>query len=103
MELIAGGAHHGKLRNTTGRVIDRRDVLNRLPSEQPGDLTLVALDMTAWKVADNIIHIRYELERTLAGHAGPQRSKRTSLWRREQDEWVMLFHQGTIILSEVGS
>ena len=86
-----------------GRSIDKRDVLNRLPTEQPGDLTLVALDMTAWEVADGIVHIVYDLEKTVPGLIEPQRSKRTSLWRRERDTWVMLFHQGTIILSEVRS
>ena len=78
-----------------GRVIDKSDVLRRLPQERLHELRLVALDMTARPVADAIIHITYELVKTAAGHEGPQRSARTSLWRQERTNWVMFFHQGT--------
>ena len=78
-----------------GRVIDKSEVLRRLPLERLDELRLVALDMAARPVSKTIVHVTYDLEKTVAGHAGPQRSARTSLWRQERTNWVMFFHQGT--------
>ena len=76
-----------------GTVCGKQDVLDALQREvaQPRLLS----DAQVTRLAEDVIFVRYRLERRAAGAATAQHSRRSSIWRRDQGEWRIWFHQGT--------
>lgn len=72
----------------------RSTILDRLAT-QPQDL----MDTQGWQVtdfdvrrlSDDIYLATYQLDQV------GRLSRRSTLWRREQGDWVLLYHQGTLI------
>ena len=75
----------------SGRVWDREGIVAALAAD-PGEAAR-ASDLTARFVADGVVLVTYRAD----GIRGP--SLRSTLWRRGEDGWRALFHQGTPLTS----
>jgi hypothetical protein len=80
----------------SGRRIDKQRVLQELPAEAAGT-RYRAMDLQACLLAPDLAQLRYRSERRDGTGAPPRQAWRSSLWRRRDGEWRMLFHQGTPI------
>lgn len=80
----------------SGRRIDRQALLQELPAEA-GAVRYRAFDLQAWLPAPDLAQLRYRSERRDGDDAPVRHALRSSLWRRRDGEWRMLFHQGTPI------
>jgi len=80
----------------SGQRIDKRRVLQELPAEAAG-ARYCAVDLQACLLAPDLAQLRYRSERRDGTGAPPRQAWRSSLWRRRDGEWRMLFHQGTPI------
>lgn len=76
----------------SGNVYNKNDILNALPSEETNHYVMSQFDMLG--LSDNIILVTYTLsERS-------RRTKRASIWKLINNEWALIFHQGTIMQHE---
>lgn len=82
----------------SGRCLDRQALLQELPAEA-GAVRYRAFDLQAWLPASDLAQVRYRSERRDGDYDGApvRHALRSSLWRRRDGEWRMLFHQGTPI------
>ncbi len=75
---------------SSGRTWNKSEVLEELPSQGP----LADTELTNFEeleLGGEHVLVKYLLD------SGGVRSLRTSIWRRKNDGWEMLFHQGTRI------
>jgi len=72
----------------SGRTFDKAAIVQSLSNEteQLPKLTIAGFQLVP--LSENLVQARYSIL-----ESGTLRS---SLWRKESDEWVMFFHQGTI-------
>lgn len=80
----------------SGRCLDRQALLQELPAEA-GAVRYRAFDLQAWLPAPDLAQLRYRSERRDGDGTPVRHALRSSLWRRRDGEWRMLFHQGTPI------
>lgn len=77
----------------SGAVYDREFVietlLERYQSPEPDDL--VCSDFTIRQLADDLYQLNYILQQP------NRRTRRTTLWRKTNEAWRIVFHQGTVI------
>lgn len=80
---------------TSGVVYDRLATLSALQSGSLDDQTIEMRQRTATAISEDVVLLTYQaLKRDRLG-AEVSRSLRSSLWRRTDGCWSMLFHQGT--------
>ena len=77
----------------TGRSFGKADVLARLPTETPPEIT--QQDFTCRVLADGLAQLTYRATIQRDEQAGPSYSMRSSLYRFNGENWQMIFHQGT--------
>ncbi|NVD72669.1 DUF4440 domain-containing protein [Duganella sp. BJB488] len=77
----------------SGAVYDREFVietlLERYQSPEPDDL--VCSDFTIRQLARGLYQLNYVLQQP------GRRTRRTTLWRKTNEAWQIVFHQGTVI------
>ncbi|MYN18214.1 DUF4440 domain-containing protein [Rugamonas sp. FT107W] len=77
----------------SGAVYDRNFViatlLERYQSPEPDDL--VCSDFTIRQLAHGLYQLNYVLQQP------GRRTRRTTLWRKTNEAWQIVFHQGTVI------
>jgi hypothetical protein len=78
----------------SGQIYDKKDILERLPMGPA--ITYHLDDFQCIQLADNIIQTRFKTVRINVDNTTTT-SLRTSLWRKNNDDWQMIFHQGTPI------
>lgn len=71
----------------SGRMWDRSDVLSDLPDTPVFDGPRTVSDATLLEVAPGVALLTYRIAET--------GTRRSSLWRRDETGWRMVFHQGT--------
>ncbi len=71
---------------SSGRVWDRDSVMAGIGEDSDA---IVASDVVAHRLADQVVLVTYTTQR------GEQRARRSSLWVRRDDAWLLRFHQGT--------
>ncbi len=71
---------------SSGRVWDRESVMIGISEDTA---TIMASDVAAHQLADDVVLVTYTTQR------GDQRARRSSLWVRQDDKWLLRFHQGT--------
>jgi hypothetical protein len=74
---------------SSGRIFNKQVILKRLPSEQTMKMTLSHFEMKL--LAPNVVQTTFQLYK----HETKQHSLRSSIWKRNEDHWQMVFHQGT--------
>lgn len=70
----------------------RKEIIDLLVAE--GDDSperIAATDVDAARLAEDLIQVTYLTE------TGGKRARRSSLWRRVGERWLVYFHQGTLI------
>jgi hypothetical protein len=77
---------------SSGKVYTKSDVLERLPASSP--LKYVLSSFEVFELAEDLVQTRFvtDRENTDGGHTV---SLRSSLWKIENGDWKMYFHQGT--------
>lgn len=75
----------------SGRVWPRTAVLDALEQEDGDGDPIEDVEMTGRRLADDLILLTYVSDRR------GRRARRTSIWRRGQDGWRILHHQGTLL------
>src|SRR5262245_49408140 len=78
---------------SSGRVIDRSDVLAAMPLDSPYRFAIS--DFSARSLRDEIVLTTYRLSVQMSEHADVQVTLRSSIWVRRDGRWQMVFHQGT--------
>ena len=76
----------------SGNRWSRETIIELLTGESDGPPEpITATELTATRLADDLIQVTYLTE------TGGRRARRSSLWRRAGDRWLIYFHQGTLI------
>ena len=75
----------------SGRVWDLPGALELLANEARNDEEIQVTDLTGRVVADGVILMRWDC--FVAG----RRTRRTSVWRRDEEGWRQVHHQGTVL------
>lgn len=77
---------------SSGAIYSKEQILEGLQSEVP--LNYSVADFRVAEIADGVFLATY---RTLARSPASTRmqARRSSIWRQVEDQWQMLFHQGT--------
>jgi len=78
---------------SSGSLWTREDILKRLPAEQ-GSAKIESTNFKATVLAPEVVLITYISIRTEADIK--TEFLRSSIWRKNSDEWQMEFHQGTV-------
>lgn len=78
----------------SGLVYDKSIILERLPKGNSPTYTLYDFDFAI--LSENIIQTRFKTDNVNLDGIKIS-SLRTSLWRRNNNEWQIFFHQGTPI------
>jgi hypothetical protein len=76
----------------SGHVWDLTSTLEMLASEPEDEEEIQVIELSGRTIADGFILARWD-----SLHGG-RRARRTSLWRREEDGWRLVHHQGTLLL-----
>lgn len=77
----------------SSRVYDREDAVSMLAGGASARRSIEAFEARA--VAADVVLVTYQAVRFGEDGAPAARSRRSSLWRREEGRWRMVFHQGT--------
>jgi hypothetical protein len=74
-----------------GRIYDRETVMEPLlkPYRSPGPHDWPCRDFRLRQLGAELYQIAYILEET------GRRTRRSTLWRRQEDAWKIVFHKGT--------
>jgi hypothetical protein len=78
---------------SSGRVYDKRGVIDLLRGEDPVQLAMS--DFTARRLAETVVLVTYRSTRHGPADAPAARSLRSSIWKLIEGQWQMVFHQGT--------
>jgi len=79
---------------SSGRVFDKRQIIESLKSETPVRRTLV--DFKTLLLAPGVVLATYRVIRHEGLDAESTYSLRSSVWKLIDDRWQMVFHQGTL-------
>jgi hypothetical protein len=78
---------------SSGRMFGKKRILALLRNETPVKRSLSRFGAMA--LSENIVLVRYRATRRI-GRGRSVRSLRSSIWRRTNGQWRMVFHQGTL-------
>ncbi|WP_337842453.1 DUF4440 domain-containing protein [Rheinheimera sp.] len=81
--------------NAAGLLYGKQNVLQRLPDEQPPQIQAGHYQLR-W-LGPGHAQLLYQAIVTRVG-AEPAYSQRCSIWRCQQQQWQMIYHQGTLCL-----
>jgi hypothetical protein len=73
----------------SGKIYDKKNILLHLPLEQNNDPVGKIIDFEIYQISENLIRAHYNLEEKT------RRTMRTSIWKRQHNNYQMIFHQGT--------
>jgi hypothetical protein len=72
---------------SSGRIYDKDQIIGQLQQESGEESLRTVSDFTDRELADGLILVTYRIIET--------RTVRSSIWKRTNSEWRMVFHQGT--------
>lgn len=73
----------------SGKIYDKKSILSRLPLEQNDAPLGKVINFETYQISENLIRANYTLEEKT------RRTLRTSIWKRQHNNYQMIFHQGT--------
>jgi hypothetical protein len=85
----------------SGRVFDKRQIIDALRDQPPMDLWLE--DFQVVQLAPGIALVSYRGNCRFSESGKVSRSLRSSIWRHRDDHWEVVFHQGTPAVEVVNS
>lgn len=77
----------------SGRTFRLDEVLSELPEES--NYSAHAQDFEFRALSEDLVQLIYRSSSSRGGDGERRFAKRTSLWRRENGAWKMVYHQGT--------
>ncbi|WP_347905514.1 DUF4440 domain-containing protein [Pseudomonas purpurea] len=77
----------------SGNAWSKTDVVQRLPDEPFTERTIS--DFSARLLSESVALVTYRSRRAAAIGQSEQVSLRSSVWRKQKEQWQMVFHQGT--------
>ncbi len=80
----------------SGRILDKQATLDGLQHESPVEISLT--DYRARTLAPDVILVTYRAVRSASAPAQTTQSLRSSIWKRLDGRWQLVFHQGTPLL-----
>ena len=80
----------------SGRVWHKNDVIQSIKESQSHDDYEITMFNERFQYSDNnVILLMYQVQKLNRLTQGVQQSLRSSLWEKNEEHWVMIFHQGT--------
>ncbi|NWJ26108.1 DUF4440 domain-containing protein [Rhizobium sp. RM] len=81
----------------SGRVYDKQITIEALAQEEGSVSTppLEVADFTAKPLSEDVVLVTYKSIRPLAQDQQSNEALRSSIWKRIDGRWQMIFHQGT--------
>lgn len=89
--LAQGMVEFGK----SGRVYDRDTIIEALLDETPAPGRFDLIEPTLTELSADTALLTYRLRPTAEAHGQTVGSLRSSIWRRRNGRWQLVFHQGT--------
>jgi len=77
---------------SSGRIFDKEIELKSLTEHGYDETQFNIVDFEVIELTDCLVQARYKAEHKQTG----KKSLRSSLWRFENNQWRLLFHQGTL-------
>lgn len=77
---------------SSGKIYDKKIVIERLLVENPIDID--ATDFVATQLSMDVIQLRFKTQSRRKGGTVSS-SLRSSIWKKVDSSWQMIFHQGT--------
>ncbi|SDS56863.1 nuclear transport factor 2 family protein [Pseudomonas prosekii] len=77
----------------SGSVWNKADVVAQLPL-QPFSQRSIS-EFTARQLSEDTALVTYRCHNIAIGQRSPANSLRSSIWRKQGEQWQMVFHQGT--------
>ena len=87
----------------SGRDLSREEVLEELAPLRGADGDRIeTAELVAAEIAPGVVLLRYETDGEAGGVPGEARGtvRRSSLWLREGDRWLLRHHQGTVVTDQ---
>ncbi len=78
---------------SSGEAYDKEQVLELLPQSTEEKFSIH--DFEIKELSDQVVLATCRVDKTVQGQETLVRSLRSSIWRKENDRWQMIFHQGT--------
>ena len=78
---------------SAGLSYTKKDVLTNLPTA--GEIKFKMMDFRINVLSEGIVQSLFKTEKVNLENGKTSYSLRSSIWRKEGDKWVMIFHQGT--------
>lgn len=80
---------------SSGQVYAKKDVLKNLPASPEIKFTMT--DFKIIKLSPTIVQSLFKTKKVNQETNQTTRSLRSSIWRNENGQWKMIFHQGTTV------
>jgi len=86
---------------SSGRTYDKTSIIKALAEESTAEAALVpeVHDFAAREISSDLVLVTYRSSRHLPEGPAARTTLRSSIWKRIDGRWQMLFHQGTIVPS----
>ncbi|MCC5601361.1 DUF4440 domain-containing protein [Nostoc favosum] len=82
---------------SSGRVFDKQQIINSLQNEPIESLTQRSItEFKTLVLAAGVVLVTYRIVKHISGEQ-PVNSLRSSIWKLNNDQWKMIFHQGTLV------
>jgi hypothetical protein len=79
---------------SSGRVFNRTEIIAALAKETATKRSLT--EFKATMLSEDVALVTYRATRRSTGDAAAVSALRSSIWRRRDGRWQMVFHQGTL-------
>lgn len=80
---------------SSGEIYDKKLILERLPKDtQTSPVEFLVSDFQIQELGENIVLATFKTDKTLSDKSHVV-ALRTSIWRKHNNGWQMIFHQGT--------
>ncbi len=79
---------------SSGRIFDKQQIIENLQNEPLTQITITQFNTSV--LAAGVILITYRAVKYSADSGEPVYSLRSSIWKLIDDEWKIVFHQGTV-------
>lgn len=83
---------------SSGRIFDRQTTVASLAAEVPTDgSALQVSDFVVKTLCEGVILVTYRSNRPPTDAQAERQTLRSSIWKRIDNRWQMVFHQGTVV------
>ncbi|WP_392535854.1 DUF4440 domain-containing protein [Nostoc sp. C117] len=82
---------------SSGRVFDKQQIIKSLENEPIEPLTQISItEFKTLVLATGVVLVTYRIVKHISGEQ-PVDSLRSSIWKLIDNQWKIIFHQGTVI------